>query len=70
MQPWGMRDYMMIMAVNLAVSFAVTGALIWLLARRGFRDGSPRRRRVCGVAALLLANYFLTFAVYVICRPH
>jgi len=70
MQPWGTRDYMVIMAVNLAMSFAVTGALIWLLARRGFQDGSPRLRRVCGVAALLLANYFLTFAVYVICRPH
>jgi hypothetical protein len=70
MQPWGTRDYMMIMAVNLAVSFAITGALIWLLAGRGFQDGSPRLRRVCGVAALLLANYFLTFAVYVICRPH
>jgi len=70
MQPWGTRDYMVIMAVNLAVSFAVTGALIWLLAGRGFQDGSPRLRRVCGVAALLLANYFLTFAVYVICRPH
>jgi hypothetical protein len=70
MQPWGKRDYMMIMAVNLAVSFAVTGALIWLLARRGFQDGSPRLRQVCGVVALVLANYFLTFAVYVICRPH
>jgi len=70
MQPWGTRDYMVIMAVNLAVSFAVTGALIWLLAGRGFQDGSPRLRRVCGVAALLLANYFLIFAVYVICRPH
>ena len=70
MLQWGTRDYMMIMAVNLAVSFAITGALIWLLAGRGFRDGSPRLRRVCGVAALLLANYFLIFAVYVICRPH
>jgi hypothetical protein len=70
MQPWGTRDYMVIMAVNLAVSFTVTGAFIWLLARRGFRDGSPRRRRVCGVVALLLANYFLAFAVYVICHPH
>lgn len=68
MQPWGTRDYMVIMAVNLAVSFAVTGALIWLLARRGFQDGSPRLRQVCGVVALLLANYFLTFAVYVICH--
>ena len=65
-----LRVYTMIMAVNLVVSFAVTGALIWLLARRGFQDGSPRLRQVCGVVALLLANYFLTFAVYVICHPH
>ncbi|GAH44375.1 unnamed protein product, partial [marine sediment metagenome] len=65
-----LRVYTMIMAVNLVVSFAVTGALIWLLARRGFQDGSPRLRQVCGVVALLLANYFLTFAVYATCWPH